>query len=133
MKDKIDYLLVNSVDNYLYTTKLSKYSELNQDLYLWVIESSKLKEYYYDTNGDYIANVTRFLVEGKKLDRAPLPPLNLILQSFDIGYWSSSSNSDIAKYTDINFNFPSATENRKFNIKIGRITDNAILKKIQNH
>lgn len=128
MEGKIDYLFVNAEENYLYTSNLSKYAELKQDLYLWVIESSELKEWYYDTNGDYIGYATKFLVEGKKLDRASLPPLNLILQSFHI----SSSSSDTDNYTNIYFNFPSATENRKFTLKIGKITDNTILTKIKN-
>ena len=133
MEGKIDYLLENAEENYLYTRKLSEYAELKQDLYLWVIESSKLKEWYYDTNGDYIGYATKFVVEGKKLDRASLPPLNLILQSFNIGYWTSSSSSDTDNYTNIHFNFPSATENRKFTLKIGKITDNTILTKIKNN
>ena len=133
MEGQIDYLLVNAEENYLYTRKLSEYAELKQDLYLWVIESSKLKEWYYDTNGDYIGYATKFVVEGKELDRASLPPLNLILQSFNIGYWTSSSSSDTDNYTNIHFNFPSATENRKFTLKIGRITDNNILTKIKNN
>lgn len=129
----MEYLFVNTEENYLYTTTLSKYTELKQDLYLWVIQSSKLKELYYDTNGDSIAYATKFVVEGKKIERTPIPPLNLVLQSLNIGYWASSSNSDTDNYTYIHFNFPSATENRKFTLKIGKITDNKILTKIKNN
>ena len=133
MNGKIDYLLVNAEENYLYTRKLSEYAELTQDLYLWVIQESRLKEWYYDVNGDYVNYATKFAVEGKKLDRAALPPLNLILQSFNIGYWTSSSSSETDNYTNIHFNFPSAIENRRFTLKIGRITDNTILTKIKNN
>lgn len=129
---EIDFLNVNAEENYLYTRGLSKYAELQQDLYLWVIEEIRLEEGYYDVNGDYINHTTKFVVEAKKLDRASLPPLNLILQSFNIGYWTSSSTSDTDNYTNIYFNFPSATENRKFTLKIGKIIDNTILTKIKN-
>lgn len=133
MKGKIDYLSVNTEENYLYTRKLSKYTEFKQDLYLWVIQEVKLKEWYYEEDGSYVSGSTKFVVEGKKLDRTELPPLNLILQSFNIGYWTSHYSDDTDNYTYIHFNFPSATENRKFTLKIGRITDNAILTKIKNN
>ena len=56
--------------------------------------------------------------------------MNLILKSFNIGSWKGESDTDA--YTYINFKFPSAVENRKFKIKIGKVTDNAILQKIHN-
>ena len=133
MQGKIDNLYVNAEENYLYTSKISEYAELKQDLYLWVIQELKLKEWYYDTTGDYVSSATKFVVEAKKLERASLPPLNLILQSFNIGYWTSSTGSDTDNYTNMHFNFPSATENRKFTLKVGKITDNAILAKIKNN
>lgn len=133
MKDTLDYLQVNAEEKYLYTRKLSEYTELNQDLFLWVIETSRIEESYYNTDGDNIYYATKFVVEGKKIDRAKLPQLNLILQSFTIGYWPSTSYSDSNNYTHINFNFPTATSNRKFTLKIGRVTDNSILTKIKNN
>lgn len=132
MDGNIDSLSVNAEENYLYTRKLSKYTELNQDIYLWVIQESILEEWYYDSDSDYVSYATKFVVEGKKVDRATLPPLNLVLQSFNIGYWTDSIRDDQYIYTNIRFNFPSATENRKFNLKIGKITDNEILNKIKN-
>ena len=89
---------------------------------------------YYDTNGNCILKSTKFVVENKKIERTSLPPLNLILQTFSIGYWGSSdSNDDTIKETLIRFNFPTAVENRNFTLKIGKITDNEILIKIKNN
>mgnify|MGYP004616976131 CR=1 FL=1 len=134
MKGKIDYLSVNANENYLYTRNLAQYSELNQDLYLWVIQEESLSAAYYDTNGNCILKSTKFVVENKKIERTSLPPLNLILQTFSIGYWGSSdSNDDTIKETLIRFNFPTAVENRNFTLKIGKITDNEILIKIKNN
>lgn len=80
-------------------------------------------------SGNHVSHATKFVVEGKKLTRPVLPQLNLILKSFNIGSWESKSDSNT--YTNIYFRFPSATGNRKFNIKIGKVTDNSILQKIQ--
>lgn len=133
MNDKIDTLAVNAEENYLYTTKLAKYTELNQDLYLWVIQEVKLKALYYDTEGNGVSWTSKFVVEAKKIERATLPPLNLILQTFSIGYWKNSSSGENNNYTHMSFNFPSTTQNRKFSLKIGKVTDNEILTKIKNN
>jgi len=122
-------LTINTKDNYVYTRNLAKYTELNQELYLWVIQQVSLEEYYYDSNSKYVSHASRFVVEGEKLTRAQLPNLNLILKSFTIGEWTYSNDS--ANYTSINFNFPTHTEKRKFTLKIGKVTDNKILTKIQ--
>lgn len=126
---EVKYLSVNAKENYIYSTYLDNYVELNQDLYLWVIQDIGLEDSYYDNNGNSIWHSTKFVVEGEKLTRPALPQLNLILKSFSIGKWESKSDSDT--YTYINFRFPSAVENRKFKIKIGKVTDNDILQKIQ--
>ena len=132
-KNTVEYFRVNSEENYIYTRNISKYAELNQDMYIWILEETKLEGTYYDENGNYIHYANKFVVEGKKITRAELPKLNLILQSFNIGYWNSTISNESDNYTYINFNFPSETENRKFTIKVGRITDTAILQKIQNN
>lgn len=80
-------------------------------------------------NGNFVSCSTKFVVEGKKLTRPALPQLNLIVKTFDIGKWDYKSAT--SKSTYLRFIFPSATENRKFKIKIGKVTDNAILQKIQ--
>lgn len=130
--NNVEYLNVNVDENYIYNTTIDKYIELKQDLYLWVIQQVKLDKSYH--NGENtIYDSTKFVVEGEKLTRPELPQLNLILKGFNIsGNWHSE-NTEQDSSTWIRFKFPSATENRKFSIKIGRITDNAILKKIQNN
>lgn len=132
-KGTYEYLSVNSKENYLYTNNLSKYSELNQDLYIWIIQDVKLPETYYDKKSQYISHSCKFVVKGKKIDKAALPQLNVVLNSFSIGYWNSTSNNSSDSYTYMNFNYPTATEKRKFNIKIGKITDSDILNKIKNN
>lgn len=133
MKGKIEVLLANTEENYLYTRNLSKYEELKSDMYIWIIQEASLQEIYYDESGNIVSKATTFLTEAKQLDRTSLPPLNLILQSFNIGSFTGSTNIDDSKFTYLRFNFPTATENRKFNLKIGKITDNAILTKIKNN
>lgn len=126
---EINYLNVNIDENYIYARNLDKFVELNQDLYLWVIQDIKLDAEYCNNEEEYISHATKFVVEGKKLTRPSLPQLNLILKSFNIGNWENESASEAS--TNIFFRFPSNTENRKFKIKIGKVTDNSILQKIQ--
>lgn len=126
------YLSVNTEENYIYARNLDKYVELNQDLYLWVIEDVKLgAAYAINEENNYISHSTKFVVEGEKLERPQLPQLNLILKSFYI--WGGENSANIEEYTSIHFRFPTAVENRKFKIKIGKVTDNNILQKIQNN
>lgn len=135
MSQKVKYLNVNAKENYLYARDISSYSELNQDLYLWVIQDIKLQDYYYDSVGKYISHSSKYVVEGKKITRATLPPLNLILQTFNIGSWNDTTKEqgETESTTYMTFNFPSATENRKFTVKIGKVTDKSILSKIQKN
>ena len=133
MKNTIENFSINTDENYIYTRNISKYAELNQDMYIWIIQESRLEDNYYDENGNYVKYATRFVTDGKKITRAELPKLNLILQTFNIGYWNSTTSNEENNYTYINFNFPTEVENRKFLLKIGRITDNSILSKIQKN
>ena len=128
----IDYLSVNTEGNYIYEYNLDKYVELNQDLYLWIIEEANLNTNYAESEeNSYISHSTRFVVEGQKLTRPELPKLNLILKSLYI--WGGNDTSKEEQYSSISFRFPSDTENRKFKLKIGKVTDNSILQKIQNN
>lgn len=133
MGKSLERLYVNSDENYLYSRKLSKYAELNKDIHIWVLQETKLGDNYYDENSEYTSYTTKFVVEDKKITKAELPKLNLILQGFNIGKWNSSSSNESENYTYIKFNFPSDTEKRKFKIKVGKVTDNSILSKIQNN
>ena len=125
--DKVKYLYINK-ENYLYIHDFEKYAELNQDIYIWIVEDVSLSNSYSNENGDYILHKTKYLVEGQKIEKAELPKLNLILQSFFIG---SGSQEDWG--TSIHFNFPTNTDNRKFTFKIGKVTDSSILTKIKNN
>ncbi len=125
MEDIIGKFLINEDEKYLYAANIAKYTELKQDLYLWVIQEVSLEDMYYNEKGQYISCSSEMVVEGKKLERAQLPKLNLILQTVDI---ASFNNNNV----NLRFNFPTETENRKFTLKIGRITDNSILNKIKN-
>ncbi len=133
MDDIIESFSINEDENYIYNRNLAKYAELNQDMYIWILQEKRLEGYYYDENGNYVSSKTKFLVEGKKLTRAELPPLNLILNNFYIGHFDSTTNVEEDNYSRISFDFPTVTENRKFTIKIGRVTDISILSKIQNN
>jgi len=127
----IDYLNINENKKYLYKTYIDKYVELNQDLYLWVIQDEKLDASYYLDENNYHTYSTKFVVEGEKLTRPELPLLNQILRSFDIGGYKGKTKTEA--YTYMNFRFPTETKNRKFTVKIGKITDNNILRKIQKN
>lgn len=125
-------LFSNTDENYIYASDLDKYVELNQDLYLWVIEEVKLEESYATSEeNSYITYSTKFVVEGEKLTRPELPQLNLILKSLSI--WGGVNSNNTEEFSSITFRFPSNTENRKFKLKIGKVTDDSILKKIQNN
>lgn len=125
------YLSANTEENYLFARNLDKYVELDQDLYLWIIEDVKLEDYYTAGESTYISHSTKFVVEGVKLTRPELPQLNLILKSLSI--WGGENNNNTEEYSSIYFRFPTAVENRKFKIKIGKVTDNTILQKIQKN
>ncbi len=122
-------LICNTDENYIYDRNLDKYVELNQDLYIWIIEDVRLGASYTENGENYVSHATRFVVEGQKLARPQLPQLNLILKSIFI--WGGEGATEDNSY--IHFRFPSAVENRKFKLKIGKVTDNSILKKIQNN
>lgn len=90
---------------------ITEYAELNQDLYLWIIEH------------DYISEKENFVVSAKKIERPELRK-----------YTSVFRNTYIAKDSFIlDFNIPYSTNQRKFNVKVGKIADNNILKSIKNN
>ena len=123
MEGTIEEFKRDTEENYLITEDVSAYAELNQDMYLWIIQEERLQKNYNDEDGNSISYNTKVVVEGKKIEKAELPKLNSIIRLLDINRRS----------TQITFMFPSAQENRKFNIRIGRITDSAILSKIQQN
>lgn len=91
---------------------ITQYAELNQDLYLWIIE--------YDNT----STKENFVVSAKKIER---PELRKYTSVFKATYISNSG-------FQLCFNIPySDTNQRKFNVKVGKITDNNILKSIKNN
>ena len=91
---------------------ITQYAELNQDLYLWIIEH------------DYTSAKENFVVSAKKIERPELRKYTSVFRSTFI--------SSIGFH--LGFNIPCSNNNqRKFNIKIGKITDNNILKSIKNN
>lgn len=125
---KVNSLSFNEEKNWFYVESLDEFVELNGDLYIWIIESVEL-ESSYDVGEDcYISYSTKFVVEGEELKR---PEWNSILRSFYI--WGGEDSDITEKYSSISFRFPTAVEKRKFKIKVGKVTDNSILQKIQNN
>lgn len=117
---------VNTKENYIYfddgtDRKLDSYLELNQDLYLWVIQQVEFAPYTTE-DGMRIGEATKFVVEGKKLERPQLK-LNQIISGVIL-------SDDL---TSLGVNYPMVTENRKCTVKIGKVTDYELLKKIQNN
>ena len=104
---------------------LSEYVELNQDLYLWVVEVLNLDdEYYDDDNGYSVCYKTGLEVSGKKLERPKYP---VYAEMFFATYLSHDSSQ-------LAFNIPTGHETiRKFTLKIGKITDTNILNDIKNN
>lgn len=133
MGDSLERLYSNNEENYIYTHNISKYAELNQDMYVWIIQVARFDEGYYNENGKYVFHSTKFVNDGEKITRAELPKLNLILQTFNIGYWNDTTSTETDNYTYMRFNFPTNTKNRKFTVKIGKVTDSSILTKIKNN
>lgn len=107
-------LIYDSDKKELHKYHCESYVELNQDLYLWILERK------YE-NGTYEYN---FVVRGEKLIRPTYPQYANV-------FWSTYlSNSD----GQILFNVPWSDEtHRKINLKIGKIKDNEILKKTQEN
>ena len=126
---EIKHLNVNKDNNYIFANTLNKYVELNQDMYLWVFETAKLENTYSVKEGENIIYSTKLMVEGQKLDKPELPKLNLIIKEMTM----NGNYENVEDSTYINFLFPSGVENRKFKLKIGKVTDDSILKKIQNN
>lgn len=122
MEGTIELFKGGSEKKYLFIDNISEYAELSKDMYLWVIQDVKLEDYYYNEDGKSISHYSELVVSGKKIEKAELK-LNSIIRVLNVGYDG----------TDIRFSFPTVEKNRKFNIKVGKITDAEILSKIQKN
>ena len=102
--------------------RIEKYVELNQDLYLWIIESVRLENAYIDENNEQCFYKSSYVVTGEKLTRPQLVYAEVIDGFSHMTYGNDS----------IGFQIP-ATGKRNFVLKIGKITDNNILNGIKNN
>lgn len=90
--------------------KIARYVELNQELYASIIEVQNYKN-------------EKIVIYGKKLERYAEPKYS---DAFYLTHMTSDSDQIITTFTS------SGVENRKMQIKIGKITDKSILQKIKN-
>lgn len=104
--------------------EIQKYVQLNQDLYLWVYEQKHLENAYRDDYGKGIYYIGKLLSSGQKLTRPKYP---VYAELFFATYMSNDSTQIV---TTIPYEW--YTE-RKFTLKIGKITDNNILNGIKNN
>ena len=107
----MDYMEYDSTDKKLKSKLISKYVELNQDLYVSIIE-------YAD---DMDSTVVSW---GNKLTRFSEPKYN---DAFFATFVVNGSTQIVT-----NFTHSSNNENRKLQIKIGKVTDTSILQNIKN-
>ena len=122
--DKNDTKISNRADQYKSITMkedkttilgFEEYTELKGDLYFWLVE--KFKDENKETQ---VATA----IKGKKIERLQNPKY---AELFTISFFSNS-------YTQIIFNCPHNDKNqRKFQLKVGKINDENILKKIKNN
>lgn len=106
-KKKIS-LTYDSNNKKFYSHELEEYVELNQDLYASVIEENKDKE---------------VVIYGKKINRYSEPKYN---DAFLATFMTNKKDQIITKFTY------SGKADRNVQIKIGRVTDLSIIKKIKN-
>lgn len=92
------------------SSKVAKYVELNQDLYVSIIE----RQSYYNE---------KVILYGKKLERYAEPKYS---DAFFATYMANDGDQLVTTFTH------SEENNRKIQIKVGKITDETILQKIKN-
>ena len=104
--------------------RIEKYVQLNQDLYLWVYEEKHLENAYRDDYGKAIYYIGKILSSGQKLTRPKYP---VYAEIFHATFMTNDTTQIV---TTIPYEW--CTE-RKFTLKIGKITDNNILNGIKNN
>ena len=92
-------------------TNVDKYVELNQNLYAFVYEMASFSE-------------NDFVTDGIKLERYAEPKYN---EAFFATHLTNSTDQIVTKFTHSSYN------SRKLTIKLGKITDTNILRKIKNN
>lgn len=123
--EKIDLEYIKK-DKVLKSFQVSKYVEKNQDLYLWVVE--KNPENYSGNNQKIVLSakkLTRF-AEGKYSDAFFATFMAKLTDSNNAPTLEDVNNQIITTFIH------SKENDRKMQIKIGKITDTSILRKIMN-
>lgn len=113
MNDEILYMSYDKENKMFKTTdtsKVAKYVELNQDLYITILEK---KSY----------NSEKIVVYGEKLNRFDEPKYS---DAFHATFMTIDADQIVTSFTH------SGENNRKMQIKVGKITDTTILQKIKN-
>lgn len=114
-------LSVNSLFNPKYGISAAPYLELNGDIYVWLYEEQ--------VNSEENKDVHKAIVAGQKVERPALPALGGRIKCYFFGKGSASG----AGYTSTFVSTPRdiSKNERKINLKIGRISDKDILRSIQ--
>jgi len=112
---------VNSLFNPKYGISAASYLELDGDIYVWLYEEQIDSEQNKD--------VHKAIVAGQKVERPALPALGGRIKCYFFGKGSASGEG----YTSTFLYTPRDTSKneRKINLKIGRISDKDILRSIQ--
>lgn len=110
-KISLNYDSNNKVFKTFQSTEVAKYVELNQDLYVTILEK------------EYLLGEEKVVVYGKKLERYAEPKYS---DAFFATHMTNDTDQLVTTFTH------SKENNRKIQIKVGKITDESILKKIKN-
>ena len=112
--DSKDAKLLGSKNNSL-TFYDNGYITINKDMYLWIYET--------------IGSEKELALKGQKIEKPKLYENGDVFKSNA----TLTSVETVNKCSSILFNYPVSTNKRKFKLKIGKITDNAVLKKLKEN
>ena len=107
--EDLDYWKLISSNGKISATNLTSYLETNGDIYIWIAEVQNRE--------------SNIVVNAKKIERLEQLPLTKRI----VGYFGDELAGGIFCYE------PYTSTERKINIKIGKMTDNTILKKLKNN
>ena len=102
---------------------IAEYVQYNQDLYLWICECVELDKWYKNDNDKSVGYCSKYVVAGQKLEEYKYP---VYAETFSATFLSDDTSQII-------FNLPYDGTERKFTLKIGKITDKDILNGIKNN
>lgn len=76
LSKNVKWLRTNSKEKYIYTS-VDEYVELNQDLYLWVVQDIKLEKSYNDSERKPYFTYYKICCRGRKIDKAKFTTIKL--------------------------------------------------------